>query len=425
MQLTKTLLKLDFDLEIELPQDRLCPPVIHRWDLLEDLMLTQARYPTATTISSGSRTFSILLCQMTLLTRLSGWTLGPEQVASILCWDVLSDHGRLSLRVSAHDVFFLRSKLTFPDIDPESLKYARRNIDLNGLTSRINLVDRQPSDKLIPTSQLPPTLDFTMTNPPFYSSDDELSASAAKKSLAPSTACTGAPVEMVTAGGEVTFVTRIIEESLVLKERVTWYTAMVGFLSSLTSLVERLKGEGVGNYAVTEFVQGSKTRRWALAWSFGARRPEERVVRGVNAQSLAKSVLPPSTQIKFVEAVPAEELGLFIESLIEKIEELDLESWNWDRQALEGIGKAPDKVWARAWRRMKKRQEAGDLPTAIETRDDKKSLGFKITIRVQRDESVEVMCRWLEGHDAAVFESFGGFLKAMIESARGRQREGK
>ena len=27
VQLTKTLLKLDFDLEIELPDDRLCPPV--------------------------------------------------------------------------------------------------------------------------------------------------------------------------------------------------------------------------------------------------------------------------------------------------------------------------------------------------------------------------------------------------------------
>ena len=27
MQLTKTLLKLDFDLDIELPDDRLCPPV--------------------------------------------------------------------------------------------------------------------------------------------------------------------------------------------------------------------------------------------------------------------------------------------------------------------------------------------------------------------------------------------------------------
>jgi 23S rRNA A1618 N6-methylase RlmF len=27
MQLTKTLLKVDFDLAIELPEDRLCPPV--------------------------------------------------------------------------------------------------------------------------------------------------------------------------------------------------------------------------------------------------------------------------------------------------------------------------------------------------------------------------------------------------------------
>ncbi|KAL2204399.1 hypothetical protein CC79DRAFT_1132410 [Sarocladium strictum] len=392
MQLTKTLLKLDFDLEIGLPEDRLCPPIPNRhnyilWikDLLDTTISDDPTYKAVgLDIGTGASCIYPLL----------GCTQRP--------WSFIAT-----------------------DIDSESLNYARRNIDINGLTSRINLVARQPSDTLIPTSDLPFTLDFTMTNPPFYSSSSELSASAAKKSLAPSTACTGAPVEMVTPGGEVAFVTRIIEESLILRGRATWYTAMVGFLSSLTSLVERLKKEDVGNYAVTEFVQGSKTRRWALAWSFGARRPEERVARGVNAQSLAKSVLPPSTQIKFVEVIPPQGLGSFIELLVEKIKDLDLESWNWDRQALEGVGKAPDKVWARAWRRMKKRQEAGDLPTATEKADEKKSLGFKVTIRVQRDESVEVLCRWLEGHDATVFESFGGFLKTTIESARGKQREGK
>lgn len=38
MQLTKTLLKLDFGLEIELPDDRLCPPV--SWPLFHDASLS-------------------------------------------------------------------------------------------------------------------------------------------------------------------------------------------------------------------------------------------------------------------------------------------------------------------------------------------------------------------------------------------------
>jgi 23S rRNA (adenine1618-N6)-methyltransferase len=86
-------------------------------------------------------------------------------------------------------------------------------------------------------------------------------------------ACTGAEVEMVTEGGEVAFVSRMIEESLQLRDRVHWYTTMLGKLSSVSVIVETLMAAGNNNYAVTEFVQGSKTRRWAVAWSWGNSRP--------------------------------------------------------------------------------------------------------------------------------------------------------
>ncbi|KAK0385649.1 hypothetical protein NLU13_6826 [Sarocladium strictum] len=390
MQLTKTLLKLDFDLGIELPDDRLCPPVPNRhnyilWlkDLLDSTVSEDRNYKAVgLDIGTGASCIYPLL----------GCAQRP--------WSFIAT-----------------------DIDSESLSYAQRNVHMNNLEHRIKVVSRQPTDSLIPTEHLPATLDFTMTNPPFYSSPDELSASAAKKSLAPSTACTGAPVEMVTSGGEVGFVSRIIVESLVLRERVAWYTAMVGFLSSLTALIDRLKKEGISNYAVTEFIQGSKTRRWAVAWSFGKNRPAEKVARGVAAAAVPKSVLPPSTEIKFLESIPPNELGSFVEGLLAKITELDLSRWDWNKQALQGTGKAPDKVWGRAWRRMKKRQEEGQQPSSemIDADDEKKSLGFKIAVRVQRDDVV-VHCRWTEGQDATVFESFTGFLKATIESIRSKQK---
>jgi 23S rRNA (adenine1618-N6)-methyltransferase len=78
---------------------------------------------------------------------------------------------------------------------------------------------------------------------------------------------------MVTRGGEVAFVKRMIDESLVLRGRIQWYTSMLGKLSSVSCLVEMLMQHDNHNYAVTEFVQGGKTKRWAVAWSWGDRRP--------------------------------------------------------------------------------------------------------------------------------------------------------
>jgi 23S rRNA (adenine1618-N6)-methyltransferase len=82
----------------------------------------------------------------------------------------------------------------------------------------------------------------------------------------------------------------MVDESLVLRDRVQWYTSMLGKFSSVAALVQKLRDNGVDNYAVTEFVQGSKTRRWGIAWSFDDLRPVMSVARGVS--SLQKSLLP-------------------------------------------------------------------------------------------------------------------------------------
>ena len=118
------------------------------------------------------------------------------------------------------------------------------------------------------------SIDFTICNPPFYSSAEELITSAALKSRPPHSACTGAEIEMVTPGGEVSFVGRIIEESCNLKGRVQWYSSMLGKFSSIGSVIEQLKEKGVDNWAVREFIQGGKTRRWGVAWSWGDLRPK-------------------------------------------------------------------------------------------------------------------------------------------------------
>lgn len=54
--------------------------------------------------------------------------------------------------------------------------------------------------------------DFCMCNPPFFETLEEAG-------LNPKTSCGGTPEEMVCKGGEKAFVTRMIEDSVVLKEK--------------------------------------------------------------------------------------------------------------------------------------------------------------------------------------------------------------
>lgn len=250
-----------------------------------------------------------------------------------------------------------------------------------------------------------------MTNPPFYESEEEMLHSARQKSRPPSTACTGDKVEMVTAGGEVGFVERILAESLVLRGRVQWYTSMLGFLSSATCLLERLREHGVDNCAVTEFVQGSRTRRWAVAWSFKGMRPAQWVARGTGSIK-ARGLLPLTSEAEVVALRLPEKVGKFAEDFRGAVGELDLMSWEWDGQKLEGVGRAVGNVWNRAWRRRKARQAEAQSEEAGDKRGPESTgFGFKVWVRVRKDE-MSVGCRWLEGHDGAVFESFQGFLKS-------------
>lgn len=59
-----------------------------------------------------------------------------------------------------------------------------------------------------------------MCNPPFYSSKEELEQGRENKELEPSAVCTGSDTEMITEGGEYGFIERIINESLIYKDRI-------------------------------------------------------------------------------------------------------------------------------------------------------------------------------------------------------------
>ncbi|KAH7339761.1 hypothetical protein B0J17DRAFT_656668 [Rhizoctonia solani] len=238
--LTQALLNRDFGLEVTLLEDRLCPPVPNRLNYVlwvsELVKILNLEEPiVGVDIGTGSTAiYPLLAC-------------------------------------SIHKTW----RFIAADIDSRSLAAAQANIEQNpGVKDRIYLYPTT-QDAPILSPLLPENLTrigiqhvtFSMCNPPFYSDMEEVNRSAENKECDPYAVCTGTLVEMITPGGEVAFVQRMIDESINLGETCRWYTSLLGKMSSVTSLINSVKEKGIDNYAITELVQGT-TRRWVVAWSF-------------------------------------------------------------------------------------------------------------------------------------------------------------
>ncbi|KAK0641968.1 hypothetical protein B0T16DRAFT_420787 [Cercophora newfieldiana] len=385
MQLTKTLLMADFGLRLEMPDDRLCPPVTNRHNYilwLKGLMDTTSYGPPGRKIC------------------------GIDVGTGASCIYPL-------LGATQRPLHFVAT-----DIDPKSLEYARRNVRLNGLEDRIQILERTVTSALIPLSDLEvESVDFVMMNPPFYSSEDEMLSSAKGKGHPPHSACTGAPVEMVCEGGEVAYIGRMMDESLVFRDRVQWYTAMVGKASSIEALVDRLRENRIDNFAVTEFIQGNKTRRWALGWSFGPMRPSDSVARGIKTAAW-KNVLPPPLQVVLLSMPAGKEVSPLVTRITEVVDVLELISWDWDAETAKGVGRASENVWGRAWRRKQLREaKQGPALAGSTEKSDECQIGFAISVEVGKDETVASL-RWVEGHNHSIFESLCGFLQGKLQGIK-------
>lgn len=224
---------------------------------------------------------------------------------------------------------------------------------------------------------------------------------------------------MVVPGGEVAFINRMIDESLILRTKVQWYTSMLGKFSSLAAVVEKLQDAGCSNYAVTEFVQGNRTRRWGIAWSWGDWRPKQEFARNVG--SLAKHFLPFPSEFEFSVPGVGEGEGAGIvavgKTVNAVISELQLE-WQWRNAISTGVGFSNENVWSRQARRkkMSKAESTKAEMAKMDVDPDAAALGFKIEVRQRLHQTdVDVSVRWLKGTDNVLFESFCGMLKRKVE----------
>ena len=256
-------------------------------------------------------------------------------------------------------------------------------------------------------------------------------ASATAKQRPPNSACTGAAVEMMCAGGEMGFVTRLVDESALerARQKVQWFTTMLGRLASVGEVVEVLRRKRCGNWAVAEFVQGQKTRRWAVGWSWGDRRPAGRVARGTEGMGLGveRRWLPFPSEFAFEVGgeggsgsgrVGLEEVGGRVDR---EVEALRLR-WQWKGPVAQGLGMADGDVWSRKARRRTKNEKAEEIDEdEDEDEDGEPALVFKISLSMSQSQGaggVLVDVRWLQGKDAVLFESFCGWLKRKVGDSK-------
>lgn len=324
------------------------------------------------------------------------------------------------------------------DIDTHSLDYARQNVAGNNLEQRVKLIHTTAEGPLIPMAAMGvEELDFVMTNPPFYSSREDMEESYVGKDAAASAISFAADNELICPGGDIGFVDRVFNESLLLRTRVQWYTAMLGKLASLQQIVAKLREHEINNFAVTNLQAGHRTKRWAVAWSFQTWRPRDDIA---SAGDVVNAVRPwPTAQTIAVPLMSAKWAGEKVDATLKGL----AVRWKWRPLISAGVMEATENVWSRAARRRqqfgkpwskgggqggdvhasghrdvdgkdeddKQDKEDDDDEEDEEDEDDGTSLAVKV---ICKEEEVEI--RWLRGLDRLLFESFCGMLKRALGS---------
>ncbi|KAI9159337.1 hypothetical protein H9P43_008677 [Blastocladiella emersonii ATCC 22665] len=233
---TQALLRCDWGLEVSVPDGTLCPTVSSRLNYLlevQDLVRWAGHDPASPThvldIGTG----------YTAIYPLLGARLDPS-------W-----------------------RFTGTDIDAAALALAAANIERNGLGDRIALLPAREATGPFFPADVPFTV--TMCNPPYYASAADRAARAAAKATGHA-ATPGTDAQMVTEGGEVQFVRRMMRES---KEHAsggdgrvkTLYTSLVGVKSTVEALRVVAAEIETTTFQVRTLRQGT-TARWVVAWSF-------------------------------------------------------------------------------------------------------------------------------------------------------------
>jgi len=162
------------------------------------------------------------------------------------------------------------------EIDPIALKVAKQIVESNSLSNYID-IRHQINASFIFNGIIKPTelIDITLCNPPFHSSAAEANAGSQKKWKNLGHKKTEKPVlnfggqtsELWCKGGEVAFISKMIEESANIKEQCLWFTSLVSKSENLPAIYSVLKKVGTISIKTINMSQGNKISR-LVAWTF-------------------------------------------------------------------------------------------------------------------------------------------------------------
>ncbi|CAO3661544.1 unnamed protein product [Umbelopsis ramanniana] len=368
----------DFDLDVDIPENTLCPPIPNRLNYIlwiEDLLSEAhvARTPVCgIDIGVGaSCVYPLLGC------------------ATNKSWQFVGT-----------------------EVDENSVKSARSNVKRNDLQDQIKIYHNHDRSRILPLEKLESEglispndeFAFSMCNPPFYASSDEIQAGFDNKIDDPAAICTGTESEMITEGGEVQFITNMIEESLKWKNRIKWYTTMIGKGETLGKVRQKLIENNIDNFTVTEFNQG-RTKRWGFAWSFG----EERVAQhdGPVTKKI-RHAQPPKSQ--FTTQLPCD-TPKAQEEILRILNDLDASELAATLNCISGS------MALNTWSRKARRQRAQNANSAKEEEKSAAKLSteilftFKFDIQEVDEDNTNVIATWTKGKQREVFESFWNHVK--------------
>lgn len=237
--LNKAILKAHYHIEWDLPGNYLCPPIPGRADYLHYVA--------------------------DLLSQAHGGVVPRGEKIKVL-----------DIGVGANCIYPLIGSREYgwsfvgTEINLEAISIAKNLIKQNDLTHSINIFHQQSPDSIFKGLPRDLHFDVSMCNPPFHASRLEATEGTKRKWKNLKVKSNqlnfgGCDNELWCPGGEVSFITRMIEESP--NVQCTWFTTLVSKESSLPAIYQALNKLNECEVKTIPMGQGQKKSR-IVAWTF-------------------------------------------------------------------------------------------------------------------------------------------------------------
>ncbi|KAG5361485.1 putative methyltransferase-like protein C27D7.08c [Yarrowia sp. C11] len=254
-------------------------------------------------------------------------------------------------------------KMIGSDIDPEAVEKAQENVERN--PDVIELITVKLVSSQSDFFAFSDDICFTMCNPPFYASVEEMQTSVSKKKSRPAGELKAVQNELITEDGELGFLLRMISDSKRHKN-IVWFTSMMGKKETMEKVCEELKKEKIYHSVVSR--RPGKTKRWFVAWTFTPEAKHEQVSGNYNLEAVEKLLV--NNDIPF-------------------------------KKSQRGLVATPKgDIWSRKYKRAKLRKEAVELKDQYE---------FLVT---------EKTLTWKRGTEKMVWDSFSSWITRNLKESR-------